>query len=59
MTDDTINSIPCVTCRQSHDWAFVPDWEGDPRVVNGIHDVSHWECKRCGLESVIKPEIIE
>jgi len=31
-----------------HDWKWVSDWYGDPDVVNGTADCSHWECRRCG-----------
>lgn len=31
-----------------HVWTFVADWEGDPRIPNGTHDLSHFECEHCG-----------
>lgn len=35
------------TCH--HNWRYIKDYEGDPSIPNGIHDISHWECLRCGL----------
>lgn len=33
-----------------HDWKYVSDWYGDPGVINGTADCSHWECRTCGEE---------
>ena len=33
-----------------HDWKWVSDWYGDPEVVNGTADCSHWKCTRCDSE---------
>ncbi len=33
-----------------HDWQWIKDWYGDPNVVNGTVDCSHWRCKRCESE---------
>ena len=33
-----------------HDWKWVSDWYGDPDVVNGTADCSHWKCTRCDSE---------
>jgi len=33
-----------------HDWKWISDWYGDPDVIGGTADCSHWECKRCGSE---------
>lgn len=33
-----------------HDWKFISDWYGDPDVINGTADCSHYECNRCGEE---------
>jgi len=33
-----------------HDWKWVNDWYGDPEVVNGTADCSHWKCTRCDSE---------
>ncbi len=33
-----------------HDWKWVSDWYGDPDVVNGTADCSHWQCTRCDSE---------
>lgn len=33
-----------------HDWKWINDWYGDPGVINGTADCSHWECKRCGAD---------
>lgn len=42
---------PCV----DHDWEFVRDWEGDPGVINGTHDISFWRCRDCELEDHDRP----
>ncbi|MCK9802123.1 hypothetical protein M1B34_31805 [Pseudomonas sp. MAFF 302030] len=34
-----------------HDWKFVRDWSGDPRVINGTFDCSYLECRVCGEEN--------
>lgn len=39
-----------------HNWEFVADWEGDPDLPNGTHDLSHWRCLECGLEQIETPE---
>lgn len=33
-----------------HDWSYLKDWEGDPTIPNGTHDVSVWRCTGCGDE---------
>mgnify|MGYP003392991175 CR=1 FL=1 len=33
-----------------HIWKWVPDWMGDPGVINGTVDCSHYECVICGEE---------
>jgi hypothetical protein len=42
-----------------HDWEFVSDWEGDPSIANGTHDLSHWRCMACGLEQIETPDGFE
>jgi len=42
-----------------HSWLFVPDWEGDPSLPNGVNDVSYWVCDECGQETNERPEGIE
>lgn len=32
----------------THEWQFIHDWEGDPRIPNGVKDTSRIECKLCG-----------
>ena len=32
-----------------HDWEYHSDWYGDPDVIGGTVDCSHWECSTCGL----------
>jgi hypothetical protein len=33
-----------------HDWEYIRDWEGDPNVINGTHDISYKHCKVCYAE---------
>lgn len=33
-----------------HDWKWISDWYGDPDVINGTADCSHWQCTRCDSE---------
>src|SRR6185436_357979 len=33
-----------------HDWELVPDWYGDPNVINGTRDCSYKRCRKCGEE---------
>lgn len=33
-----------------HTWKWVKDWMGDPGVINGTADCSHYECVICGEE---------
>ena len=42
-----------------HDWVYVPDWEGDPSVPNGTHDVSYYECTKCEEVSYDMPDCYE
>lgn len=37
--------------RHEHEWEYVADWEGDPGVVNGTHDISFLRCASCGAEN--------
>ena len=39
------NTEPC-----DHDWEWISDWYGDPGVVNGTADCSHYRCTVCGEE---------
>ena len=34
-----------------HDWELVPDWYGDPNVINGTRDCSYKRCRKCGEEA--------
>lgn len=34
-----------------HVWRWVKDWEGDPDVINGTRDLSHYVCQKCGVEA--------
>jgi hypothetical protein len=44
------------TCKAGHhDWHFVPDYYGDPNVINGTADCSFYRCNRCGKEQVEEP----
>lgn len=38
-----------------HDWEWIVDWYGDPDVVNGTADCSHWRCRACGSEDCDRP----
>lgn len=42
------------TC--DHKWEFIRDWMGDPDVINGTIDISHWRCKHCDETSEGKPD---
>ena len=33
-----------------HDWEWINDWYGDPEVISGTADCSHWRCTICGKE---------
>jgi len=39
-----------------HKWEFIRDWYGDPNVVNGTADCSHWRCKTCGEQTQYQPD---
>ena len=51
----SINDPLCRACSGSgedepecdHDWQWVDDWEGDPTIPNGTHDLSGWVCRKC------------
>lgn len=50
MTTDIVEKHPCL-CEDGtydHDWKWISDWYGDPDVINGTADCSHWECQSCG-----------
>lgn len=38
-----------------HDWQYVSDCYGDPGVVNGTCDCSHWHCRVCDSEDNDEP----
>jgi hypothetical protein len=40
-------------------WEFVPDWYGDPNVINGTADCSFWRCNKCGDETSEQPDDYE
>ena len=33
-----------------HTLGWLKDYEGDPGVINGIHDLSRWQCVNCEME---------
>lgn len=41
--------IPCID-GQEHDWTWISDWYGDPEVINGTADCSHYRCLKCDAE---------
>jgi hypothetical protein len=47
--------IPGVNGYREHDWSWVKDWMGDPGVINGTADCSHYVCRRCGDEKAGEP----
>lgn len=42
-----------------HDFIWISDWYGDPNVINGTADCSHYRCKRCGHEEDGSPPEFE
>ena len=31
-------------------WVWISDWEGDPTLYRGTHDLSRFECEECGKQ---------
>ena len=48
MSDPTTHPCEIEPGEFDHDWKYVSDWGGDPEVINGTFDCSHWECRVCG-----------
>jgi hypothetical protein len=51
------NAEPLDECELGgpHKWQWTPDWYGDPGVIGGVKDCSHWRCTRCGEEDYRQP----
>ncbi len=39
-----------------HEWQYVRDWWGDPNVIGGTQDCSHWYCEKCDTSTDEQPE---
>ena len=45
---DVVSLTETLATRGVHSWRWHSDYEGDPGVINGVHDLSAWTCQDCG-----------